>query len=83
MNDDHGNSPQIKLLLGELNAVWGRFERNLSTKEEQLNLVLEFQGMMSEVCNVLINAYFDFTQLFCIPHLHTQFHIKLKFYVIS
>ena len=49
MNDDHGNGPQIKLLLGELDAVWGRFERNLSTKEEQLKVAVEFQEMMSEV----------------------------------
>lgn len=49
MNDDGGNNPQIKLLLGELNAVWGRFERNLSTKEEQLKLAVEFHEMMFEV----------------------------------
>ena len=49
MNDDGSNSPQIKLLLGELNAVWGRFERNLSTKEEQLKVAVEFHEMMSEV----------------------------------
>ena len=52
MNDDNGNSPQIKLLVGELNAVWGRFERNLSTKEEQLKLAVEFHEMMSEVWNL-------------------------------
>ena len=49
MSDDHSKGPEIKLLLGELNAVWGRFERNLSTKEEQLKLAVEFQDMMSEV----------------------------------
>ena len=53
MNDDHGNGPQIKLLLGELDAVWGRFERNLSTKEEQLKVAVEFQEMMSEVGDLL------------------------------
>lgn len=53
MNDDHGNSPQIKLLLGELDAVWGRFERNLSTKEEQLDLAVEFQEKMLEVRGLL------------------------------
>ena len=53
MNDDSCNGPQIKLLIGELNAVWGRFERNLSTKEEQLKVALEFHEMMSEVRCVL------------------------------
>lgn len=52
MNDDSCNGPQIKLLLGELDAVWGRFERNLSTKEEHLKVALEFQEMMLEVWNL-------------------------------
>ena len=64
MDDDHGNGPQIKLLLGELNAVWGRFERNLSTKEEQLKVAVEFQEMMSEVRDLFYMNFF----VYSVPH---------------
>ena len=49
IDNGHIHSTQVKLLLGELNAVWGRFERNLKTREDELILMQEFQEKMSSV----------------------------------
>ena len=52
----------MKLLLGELNAVWGRFERNLKTREYELVLLQEFQEKMSSVRYVCL---FKMKCLYC------------------